>query len=109
MPILARAACRRARAQTAHRAAQVGSMPGLLVVGLVDHLHQEGDRGHGATWNGLEKRGGDCTVAGSRKPPSKVRSRPMPQIRLHKDEADGGLPMVCMRCGEPATVTRTRN
>ena len=33
----------------------------------------------------------------------------MPEIRVHKDEADGELPMICMRCGEPATVTRSRN
>jgi hypothetical protein len=33
----------------------------------------------------------------------------MPQIRLDREDADGRLPMVCMRCGEPATVTRSRN
>ncbi len=32
----------------------------------------------------------------------------MAQIRLHVREADGRLPRVCMRCGEPATVVRTR-
>jgi len=32
----------------------------------------------------------------------------MAQLRLHVDEADGGLPMVCMRCGEPATVVKTK-
>jgi hypothetical protein len=33
----------------------------------------------------------------------------MSQVRLDRYEADGRLPMVCMRCGEPATVTRSRN
>src|ERR1700693_44489 len=32
----------------------------------------------------------------------------MAEIRLHLDEADGGLPTVCMRCGEPATVGKSR-
>jgi hypothetical protein len=33
----------------------------------------------------------------------------MPEIRLDREVADGRLPMICMRCGEPATVTRSRN
>ena len=32
----------------------------------------------------------------------------MAQIRLRLREADGGLPMVCMCCGEPATVLKTK-
>jgi hypothetical protein len=32
----------------------------------------------------------------------------MAHIRLHVQQADGGLPMVCMRCGEPATVVKTK-
>lgn len=32
----------------------------------------------------------------------------MAHIRLHVKQADGGLPMVCMRCGEPATVVKTK-
>src|SRR5258708_14518335 len=68
-----------------------------------------------AHWNrrpaltALEKRGGHCTVAESWNPPWNNRSGSMPQIRLDREDADGRLPMVCMRCGEPATVTRTRN
>jgi hypothetical protein len=33
----------------------------------------------------------------------------MAHIRLHLQQADGGLPMVCMRCGEPATVLKSKN
>jgi hypothetical protein len=33
----------------------------------------------------------------------------MAQVRLHVREADGHLPMVCMRCGEPATTTKSKN
>ena len=33
----------------------------------------------------------------------------MARIRLLVREADGELPMVCMRCGEPATVVKTKN
>jgi hypothetical protein len=33
----------------------------------------------------------------------------MATVRLDLREADGRLPMVCMRCGEPATVTRSKN
>jgi hypothetical protein len=29
-------------------------------------------------------------------------------IRLHVQQADGQLPMVCMRCGEPATLVKTK-
>lgn len=32
----------------------------------------------------------------------------MPQIRLHVRQADGDLPSVCMCCGQPATVTKTK-
>ena len=32
----------------------------------------------------------------------------MAHIRLHVQQADGRLPMVCMRCGEPATVVKTK-
>ncbi len=32
----------------------------------------------------------------------------MAQVRVSVDEADGRLPAVCMRCGEPATTTVTR-
>jgi hypothetical protein len=32
----------------------------------------------------------------------------MAHIRLHVQQADGHLPMVCMRCGAPATVVRTK-
>jgi hypothetical protein len=32
----------------------------------------------------------------------------MAHIRLHVRQADGRLPMVCMRCGEPASVVKTR-
>src|SRR5215471_12290618 len=32
----------------------------------------------------------------------------MAHIRLHVQQADGHLPMVCMRCGEPATVIKTK-
>ena len=32
----------------------------------------------------------------------------MAEIRLRLREADGRLPMVCMCCGEPATVTKTK-
>jgi hypothetical protein len=32
----------------------------------------------------------------------------MAHIRLHVQQADGGLPMVCMRCGEPATIVKTK-
>jgi hypothetical protein len=32
----------------------------------------------------------------------------MARLRLNVQEADGDLPMVCMRCGAAATVTRTR-
>ncbi len=32
----------------------------------------------------------------------------MARLRLNVQEANGELPMICMRCGEPATVTRTR-
>ena len=32
----------------------------------------------------------------------------MAHIRLHVKQADGGLPMICMRCGEPATVVKTK-
>lgn len=33
----------------------------------------------------------------------------MAQIRLYLDEADGDLPNACMRCGDEATVTKTKN
>ena len=32
----------------------------------------------------------------------------MAHIRLHVKQADGGLPMVCMRCGEAATIVKTK-
>ncbi len=32
----------------------------------------------------------------------------MAYIRLHVQQADGKLPMVCMRCGEPAIVVKTK-
>ena len=32
----------------------------------------------------------------------------MAEIRLQLDEADGGLPDICMRCGSEATVTKTK-
>lgn len=32
----------------------------------------------------------------------------MAYLRLHVQQADGQLPMVCMRCGEPATVVKTK-
>src|SRR5437763_4524985 len=32
----------------------------------------------------------------------------MAHIRLHVQQADGKLPMICMRCGEPATVVKTK-
>jgi hypothetical protein len=32
----------------------------------------------------------------------------MAHIRLHVQQANGRLPMVCIRCGEPATVVRTK-
>ena len=32
----------------------------------------------------------------------------MAHIRLHVQQADGRLPMVCMRCGEPANVVKTK-
>src|SRR3954469_16324248 len=32
----------------------------------------------------------------------------MAHIRLHVQQADGHLPMVCMRCGTPATVIKTK-
>ena len=32
----------------------------------------------------------------------------MAEIRLGLDEADGDLPEVCMCCGEPATLIRTK-
>ena len=33
----------------------------------------------------------------------------MPQIRLHVREAEGDLPNICMRCGQEATCTKTKN
>ena len=33
----------------------------------------------------------------------------MAQVRVRPEEADGDLPMVCMCCGAPATVTKTRD
>src|SRR5262245_28530139 len=33
----------------------------------------------------------------------------MAQIRLGRYEAEGGLPRVCMRCGAPATLFKTKN
>jgi hypothetical protein len=32
----------------------------------------------------------------------------MAHIRLHVQQANGGLPMVCMRCGETATVVKSK-
>jgi hypothetical protein len=32
----------------------------------------------------------------------------MAHIRLHVQQADGNLPMICLRCGEPATVVKTK-
>jgi hypothetical protein len=32
----------------------------------------------------------------------------MAEIRLDREEADGGLPDICMCCGEEATVTKTK-
>lgn len=32
----------------------------------------------------------------------------MAEIRVHLRDADGGLPEVCMRCGEPSTVVKSR-
>ena len=32
----------------------------------------------------------------------------MAHIRLHVRQADGNLPMVCMRCGDPATVVKSK-
>jgi hypothetical protein len=37
-----------------------------------------------------------------------MESETMAHIRLHVQQADGRLPMVCMRCGEPATVVKTK-
>lgn len=33
----------------------------------------------------------------------------MAEIRVRLREADGGLPDVCMKCGEPSTVVKTKN
>jgi hypothetical protein len=32
----------------------------------------------------------------------------MADVRMNLEEADGGLPAICMRCGEEATVTKTK-
>src|ERR1700720_2814473 len=29
-------------------------------------------------------------------------------LRLHREQADGQLPMVCMRCGDPANIVKTK-
>src|SRR6516162_11189643 len=32
----------------------------------------------------------------------------MAHMRMHVDQANGGLPMVCMRCGDPALVVKSK-
>src|SRR5262245_6084596 len=42
-------------------------------------------------------------------PLSAFRDNNMADVRVSLDEADGGLPDICMRCGETAVVNKTRN